>query len=323
MTASTDSFNGVEETLAKLAHQAAIHTPDPRLCGPQADMRVDARISPSSAAAMLDPPTVAPAMPDPAMLGPADLGAQIAREPQQRRNRSTLVRVAIAICVGAAAVWALRSYGGPAREMVATLAPASSLTSARPTANQPPVPTPAPTPDPAPTQAAAPPAAAPVAAEAPPPPVPTTAVAPPAPPAANEPAAASADHQQIDAMARDVAALRQTVEQLAAGQEQLKGEIAKLEAEKAAAEKPPIEKPKKRAVHHVSDHLPDHAPGAIRYSDAFDPAQNPNAPGAPRTIGSVVVHRATPPTSGVTTLGPLPPPQAPGVPRPPMPVQQP
>jgi hypothetical protein len=144
----------------------------------------------------------------------------------------------------------------------------------------------------------------------------TASTAPPATTAANEPAAPSVDHQQIDAMARDVAALRQTVEQLAAGQEQLKGEIAKLAAEKSAAEKPPTEKPKKRVVRRV--------PGAVHYSDAFDPAQSPNAPGAPRTIGSVVVRGGPPSsTSGVSTLGPLPPPQSPAAPRPPMPVQQP
>jgi hypothetical protein len=149
----------------------------------------------------------------------------------------------------------------------------------------------------------------------------TASTAPPATTAANEPAAPSVDHQQIDAMARDVAALRQTVEQLVAGQEQLKGEIAKLAAEKSAAEKlptekPPTEKPKKRVVRRV--------PAAVHYSDAFDPAQSPNAPGAPRTIGSVVV-RGGPPSSnsGVSTLGPLPPPQSPAAPRPPMPVQQP
>jgi hypothetical protein len=140
--------------------------------------------------------------------------------------------------------------------------------------------------------------------------------APPATTAANEPAAPSVDHQQIDAMARDVAALRQTVEQLAAGQEQLKGEIAKLQVEKSAAEKPPTEKPKKRVVRRV--------PPADHPSDAFNPALDPNAPGAPRTIGSVVVRRGAPPsTSGVSTLGPIAPPPSPAPPRPPMPVQQP
>lgn len=277
---STAPSTGVEQTLAKLAHKAASQTPD--------------HAAPDRATL------------DPATLRPADLRAQIPREPRSRGKGRTLARVAIVVCLGVAALWAWRSYGGPAREVIATLAAPFGLTSARPAVDRPPV---APTPDPAPTQAAAPPMVAPVAVAASSPPAQTIA---PAPSAA--PTTAAADHQQIDAMARDVAALRQTIEQLVAGQEQLKGELAKLEAEKVAAEKPPIEKPKKRVVHHV--------PAAVHYPDAFDPAQNPSAPGAPRTIGSVVVRRgAAPSTPGVSTLGPLPPPQTPAAPRPPMPLQ--
>jgi hypothetical protein len=300
---SNDQFNGVEETLAKLAHKAASNTPDPRSCGPEPDKSADARISQSSAAATLGPATLGPAT-----LGPADLRVQIPREQPSRGKRGTLARVAIAVCLGAAAILAWRSYGGPARDMIATLAPVFGQNSTRPAADPPPVPR---MPDPAPAQAAASPAV-----ETSPPPVQTASITTAATTAANEPAAASADHQQIDTMARDVAALRQTVEQLAAGQQQLKDEIAKLAAEKSAAEKPPTEKPKKRVVHHVQ--------GAVHYSDAFDPAQSPNAPGAPRTIGSVVVRGGAPSSaSGVSTLGPLPPSQSPAAPRPPMPVQQP
>jgi len=293
---SKDLFGGVEETLARLAHQAASDTPDPRPRVPESDKATDARTSRSSAAAML---------------GPADLSAQIPREQRSLGKRGTRARVAIAVCLGAAAIWAWRSYGGPARDMIAALAPPFGLTSARPAADHPPV---ARTPDPVPAQTAAPPAV-----EKSPPPAQTASIAPPATTAANEPAATSAGHRQIDAMARDVAALRQTVEQLAAGQEQLKGELAKLAAERSQADNRPTEKPKKRMLRHVS--------AADRPSDAFNPALNPNAPGVPHTLGSVVVRRGAPPSaSGVSTLGPLspPPPPAPAAPpRPPMPVQQP
>ena len=279
-TASKDSFGGVEETLAKLAHQAATVTPvtsDPRPRGPASDKPTDARISQSSGAPTLGPET----------LGPADLRAQMPREPLAKRRQ--LARIAIAVCLCVAALWAWRSYGNAARAMVAALASPAGVTPDR-------------APNPAPTQAVAP-----AAVEPPPPPVQAASTAPPV----NAPAAASVDRRQIDAMARDVAALRQTVEQLTAGQAQLKDEIAKLAAEKSAAEKP-----KKRVAHHV--------PGAAHYPDAFDPAQSPNAPGAPRTIGSVVMRGgAVPSTSAVSTLGPLPPPPPAAPQRPPVPLQQP
>ncbi len=309
-------FGGVEETLAKLAHQAASDTRDARSRAPAPDTSADARISQPSVATTPAPATPGPATLGPATLGPADRSAQIPREQQSSGKRSTLARVAIAVCLVAAALWAWRSYGGPARAIVAAWTSPAGVSSTQPAADQasvPQTPDPAPNsaPNPAPTQAAVIPAV-----EQSPPPAQTASMPPPGPTAANAPAAPSADHQQIDAMSRDVAALRQTVEQLAAGQAQLKDQIAKLQAEKAAAEKPPTEKPKKRVVRHV--------PAAVHYSDAFDPAQSPNAPGVPRTIGSVVVrHEAPQSTYGISTVSPLPPPQPPGPQRPPMPVPQP
>jgi hypothetical protein len=73
----------------------------------------------------------------------------------------------------------------------------------------------------------------------------------PATTAANEPGAASAERQQVETS--DLAALRQTVEQLA-GQEQSTREIAKLQAEKPLADNPPAEKPDKRMLRRVSTH---------------------------------------------------------------------
>jgi pyruvate dehydrogenase E2 component (dihydrolipoamide acetyltransferase) len=338
-TVPKDPFIGVEETLAKLAHKAASAAPDARPRTPAADKSADARgsqSSQSSAAPTLGPATRGPATLGAAplgapTLGPADLGAQIPREPRALGTIRTLANVVIIVCIGAAVIWGWRSYGGPARAVIAAFIPRSDLASARSVADQPaaapataaqapaaqapaaqaPDPAPAATPTPSPQQAAAP-----AAAENAAPPAQAASVAPPAPPAASEPAAPPADHQQIDAMARDLAALRQTVDQLTAGQEQLKSEIAKLQADKAAAVKPPPEKPKKHVVHHV--------PPADHPSDAFNPAQNPGAPGAPRTIGTVVERRAAPPyyAPPVTSSSLAPPPSS-EVRRPPAPVPEP
>jgi len=308
-TVPQDPFGGVEETLAKLAHRAAGDTRDPRPRGPASGTSADARVAPSSAAAT----------PGPATLGPAELSTQIPRESRSLGKLRTFANVAMVTCIGAAVIFAWRSYGGPARHMLTALASQAGQTSARAAADEPPIP---PMPDPSPTLASAQ-AAAPAAAEqpAPPPAQPAPAqlasIAPAAPAPAAEPPvppAPSADHQQIDAMARDVAALRQTVEQLASGQAQLKDEIAKLQAEKAAAAKPPPEKPKKRVVHHV--------PSADHPADAFNPAQNPGAPGAPRSIGTVVERHAAPPPypPPVTSSALVPPPPPELSRRPPAPV---
>jgi len=173
-TVATDRFTDIAAALARLVRETR---------GPGSDRTDDARISQSFAAAAL---------------GAADLGPRIPRERRSLGKRGTLTCVAIVVCLGASAIWAWRSYGGPAT-------------------------------------------------------------------------------------ARDLAALRQTVEQLAAGQEQLTRQIAKLQAEKPQADNP---KPEKRMLRRMS------APG--RGSDVFDPAENPNAPGVPRVLGSIVLRRGSP-----------------------------
>jgi hypothetical protein len=202
-------------------------------------------------------------------------GADPAHEQRSLGKRGTL-RVAIAVCLGASAIWAWRSYDGPA-----------------------------------PDQATAPPA---IETSAPPP-AQAASIAQPATMAANEPAAASAERQQIETS--DLAALRQTVEQLAAGQEQLTRELAKLQAEKPQVDKPPAEKPDKRMLRRVSAHpVPPVAA----------PARKP-APIAP------MPPQAAPQVSTVSRLSP-PPRPVPQIPsetrpsdrpplRPPMPVPQP
>jgi hypothetical protein len=320
-----EPLGGVEESLAKLAQQAASDTRETRrepMSGKHSGKPTDAPVSRSSAAATPDPATLgpatprpatpSPATPSPATLGPADLSTQIPREQRPRGKRSALARVAIAICLVAAALWAWRSYGGVAKDMIAAWAAPAGVTSARPAADQAAAPQ---APDPANTQAAAPAAIAPS-----PPPVRVVPATQPATTTASAPPTPAADQQPNDAMARDIVALRRNVEQLTATQAQLKDEIAKLQAEKTAAAKPPTEKPKKRVVRQV----PAGVPAGVHYSDAFDPARSPNAPGAPRTMGTVVVRGAAPqPAYGVSTVSSLPPPPSPEVRRPPAPVPQP
>ena len=145
-------------------------------------------------------------------LGAADLGPRLPREQGSLGKRGTLARVAIAVSLVASGIWAWRSYGGPAPEQAA-----------------------------APPVMSAPPARA--ASQA-------ASIAEPATTAANEPGAAWAERWQVETS--DLAALRQTVEQLAAGQEQLTRTIAKLQAEKPQADKPVAEKPDKRMLRRVS-----------------------------------------------------------------------
>ena len=181
-TVAKDHFTDLEQALARLVH--ASYPTDPRVSAPASDGSVDAGISRSFAAATL---------------GAADLRPLIGRGVLGKRG--TLAYLAIAVCLGASAIWALRSYGVHARDMIATWAPPLGWISARPAME---------------TSAR-----------------PSTA--------ANEPGVTSAERRQIETMA-DLAALRQTVETLAAGQEQLTRELAKLHAEEREANKPPADR---------------------------------------------------------------------------------
>jgi len=194
-TVAKDHFTDLEQALASLVR--ASYPPDARAGGPASDGPADARISQSFAAVTL---------------GAADLRPPMPREPLGKR--ATLARVAIAICLGASAIWALRSYGGHARDMIATWAPPFGWISVRPAVDQTSAPRPATT-------------------------------------AANEPGVASAERRQIETMA-DLAVLRQTVEKIAAGQGQLIRELVKLQAEKRQAAKPSADKQDKRMPRRVS-----------------------------------------------------------------------
>jgi hypothetical protein len=218
-----DAFTAVEEALATLVQ--ASYPPDARGRGPAFDRSADARISQSFAAGTP---------------GAVDRRPPIPREQRSLGKRGTLARVAIAVCLLAAVIWAAAQ-----------------------------------TPDPAPEQAAAPPS---TVMSAPPP---ARTAARPATTAANEPSAASAERQQVETS--DLAALRQTVEQLAAGQEQLTREIAKLQAVKPQADKPPAEKPDKRMLSRVSAHSPQPVAAPARKSAPITPMP----PQADRRVSTV------------------------------------
>lgn len=129
----------------------------------------------------------------------------------------------------------------------------------------------------------------------------------PATAAANEWGPASAQRKQVETS--DLAALRQTVEQLAAGQEQLAREIARLEAEKPQAETLPASKPDKRMLRRVSAH-----PAPALAAPARKPAPiTPMPPQAARRVA----------TMSVLSPPPQPPPQIPSQTQPPNPLRPP
>ena len=129
----------------------------------------------------------------------------------KRRGSRGFARYLVAICIGVAAALAWQSYGEAAKQMIATSAPELGWSSETKQMIASWVQQLGWTKPPAGSEKRA----APVA---------QTAVAP------NAPTAPSFDPEKIQQMARDLATLRQTVEQLAAGQTQVTREIAKLEA---------------------------------------------------------------------------------------------
>ena len=139
-----------------------------------------------------------------------------------RRTSRSLARFLVAACIGAAATLAWQSYSGAAKQMIASTAPQLGWLLSQPAMDPPsrreiavdqpgPPVVEAPAPQAASAQAEA---VAPTASE--------TA-------ASTAPAAPAPELQQLATMAQDLAAVRQSVEQLAAGQEQMARDIAKLQ----------------------------------------------------------------------------------------------
>jgi hypothetical protein len=206
-----------------------------------------------------------------------------------RRTTRAVTRFLIAVCLGIAGSLAWQSYGGAAREMIANRVPQLAWISSRPVINQGPGPAPtlgqaasgpaieASAPQPAAAQAA------PVAQTAPE----QTAASLAAPTA---PAAPSPDHQQLDAAARDIGALRQSVEQLAARQEQMARDMAKLQAVETSRHRvsapPPhpaaaaARRPLPPAAPQVSSAVPSPQPPPLMASEP-PPHARPPQPAAP------------------------------------------
>jgi hypothetical protein len=144
------------------------------------------------------------------------------RPSRGRRTSRGLARFLVTACIGVAATLAWQSYGGTAQQMIASSAPQLGWLLSPPTTN--------------------PPSDREIAVEQPSPPA-AQASAPPAAsaqagavaPAASEmaasaaPAAPSPELQHLETLAHDLAAVRQSVDQLAAGQEQIGRDIAKLQ----------------------------------------------------------------------------------------------
>jgi hypothetical protein len=205
LLASKD-WTAAEEGLSKLAHVAS-------------DRRRPTGGSDFSAGPRVTEPSLDGA------LRPADLNNEplpTDRPSLGRRTSRSLARFLVTACICVAATLAWQSYGGTAKQMIANSAPQLSWLLSLPAMNPPSgreiaVEQPSP---PA-VQASAPQAASAQAG----------AVAPTASEtaASTAPAAPSPELQQLETMAHDLAAVRQSVEQLAAGQEQMARDIAKLQ----------------------------------------------------------------------------------------------
>jgi hypothetical protein len=205
-------WTDAEEALSRLAHAAT-------------DRRRPTAASDFSAGPRVTEPLLD------ATLRPAALNHDplpVDRPSLRRRTSRNLARFLVTACMGVAATLAWQSYGGTAEQMIASSAPQLGWLLSAPAMNppssrdigveQPSAPA---------VQAFAPqPASAPQAASAQ-----AGAVAPMASETAASPAptASSPELQQLAAMTHDLAAVRQSVEQLAASQEQMARDIAKLQ----------------------------------------------------------------------------------------------
>jgi hypothetical protein len=137
-----------------------------------------------------------------------------------RRTSRRLARFVMAVCVGVAATLSWQSYGGVTKQMIANSAPQLSWLLLPPPAMNPPSgrEIAVEQPSPAVVQAAAPQPA----------PAPPEAVASAASETATSTAPTRELQQQLETIEQDLAAVRQNVEQLAAGQAQMARDIARL-----------------------------------------------------------------------------------------------
>jgi hypothetical protein len=263
-----------EEGLSKLAHVAS----DGRRATPGPDFSAGPRMTEPS----LDP-----------TLRPADVNNNplpTGRPSLGRRTSRGLGRFVVAVCVGVAATLAWQSYGGTAKQVIAKSAPQLSWLLSSPAAMNPP-----------PSRE--------IAVEQPRPPA-VQASTPQAAPAqagavastASETATSTAPtgelQQQLETIRQDLAAVRQNVEQLAAGQAQMAHDIARLH-------------PSGQDIRRRISALPPAA------ATAHKPVPPPQPVAQPSTLP---LTPPPPEPAPQSSAGPLQP-AAPEPPRPPMPVR--
>ncbi len=197
-------WSGAEEALSRLTHEAVGSASDQA----GSDIFAGLQISEPSLNATLRPPE------------PKDDRFPRDRPSLGRRASRALARFVMAVFIGVAATLAWQSYGEAAKQRIARWALQLGWPLGLPATDPPARPVVAEPPHPPADQASAP--------EAPqPPPVAQSAPDMFAPTA---PTARSSDPQQLEAIARDLAAVRQSIERVAAGQEQMARYIAKLQA---------------------------------------------------------------------------------------------
>lgn len=198
-----------EEALSKLAHVAS-NRRRPTAAG--GDFSAGSRVTEPS-------------------LDPALRRAHVSRDPLPtdrpslgRRTLRSVARSLVAACVGVAGTLAWQSYGGPAKEMIASFAPQLSWLLSPPAMDPPSGPEIAvEQPSPLAVQVSA--------SQAPSAQAGAVASTTLETAASTAPTAPSPElQQQLQTIVHDLAAMRQSVEQLAAGQEQMTRDIAKLQA---------------------------------------------------------------------------------------------
>src|SRR5262249_51823709 len=93
---------------------------------------------------------------------------------------------------------------------------------------------------------------------------------------------------RLERLETQIRQLTGTIEQLQFRNQQLEGQIRRMQEEAA---------PRTGAQVRPQSPSPASAASPGRRGDAFDPVQNPNAPGAPHTLGSLGAPPGAPPTS--------------------------
>jgi len=274
-SAAKDPWTGVEDALSRLAHRAARDIAEPGTRKDESDVSAGRQVAQATVPASASDVSAGPQVDGPSVLATVR-PAEFRNEPfpSKKASRSgrvtrAVTRFLIALFVGVAGSLAWQTYGDAAREMIANRVPQLAWISSRSVTGEPLGPA-ATTGQTASSPAIEASASQPAAAQAAPvanasidmPQAAAARTAPVAQAAAEQtaasvaaqavPAAPSPDQQQLDAMARDIGALRQSVEQLAARQEQMTRDMARLQAAEAsrhriaapprpaAARKPPM-----------------------------------------------------------------------------------